>query len=104
MADQETPTWTAADFTAWRARMGWSMSQAAHVLAVSKPSVLAWENGTYPVTPHIAHMAESAEMLRDADWSAVDMAAYGQHVALKTRMAEAGARRSRGRPKGKVVA
>lgn len=64
MARQERGTWTPQQFREWRERMGYTLNQAAHVLDVSKPSIVHWENGTHPLDTRTIHMCESAEMLK----------------------------------------
>lgn len=45
---------TAASLTAWRARLGFSKTRAAHELGCSRQSITTWENGTYPVPKFIS--------------------------------------------------
>lgn len=103
MNAQERPAMTPDDFKAWRERMAWSQAQAAHVLMVGVTSVAAYENGRNPIDGHVAHLCQSAEMLRTLNngsffGNALEVV-RAHHAALQARMDEAEKMPGRGRPR-----
>ena len=45
---------TPGSFTAWRSRLGFSKSEAARRLGLSRNSIIAYENGTAEIPLHVA--------------------------------------------------
>lgn len=68
---------TPADFTAWRARMGWTQPAAARHLGVSVRAIANWEGGQQPIRRPVQLACDQLTELRlqsqAADLSATTM-------------------------------
>jgi len=59
--------WTPERFKEWRADKEWSMRQAAFVIGVSKPTIVAWESKTKQIDDHASTVLKAIDLLQEAE-------------------------------------